>query len=910
MKQHTQFCQEQNWTREARPQGARQGWRASQILRNVAVAAGKCLSLVVAMVGMTATALGAEIQSIAWEPGSEAPVLQVKLTGESTYKTQVLEDGQRLRISFPDSSMGTSLAELQGLDKVKGVYPYLADNGTSVVVDFLMTEPGQLEVQKAEYGYRVAASAAVPAASAPTPVLPTPSTVETPAVPVSSPSSPAETSPNVVEQSTEKTVVAEPAATPPVVEEKNVIEDILYAKLPGDRIQVTLKMAKPPVEPNAFTITNPARISLDFPKTRVGLAKKSIAVKEAAVTSVTAIEADDRSRIVLSLIKPVAYSTNIEGNNFVLTVEAPVAAIAGALEPKTTHFASSRKTGKYSLKAIDFRRGPQGDGKIIINLSDAAVGIDIREQAGEIMVDFLNTSVASELQRRLDVVDFATPVQTVDTFAQGKNTRMIVTPKGKYEQLAYQTGNVFTISVKPVIEKPDEKKVDEFGYSGEKLSLNFQNIDARAALQVLADFTGLNFVVSDTVKGSLTLRLKDVPWDQALDLILDSKNLAMRRKGNVLTVAPAPEVAAKEKANLEATKSVIELEPLISELIQINYAKADDIAALLKSIKAINTIAGQHPVFNQSVTITKESTESNTLLSPRGQVTVDARTNSLLIQDTPGKIREVRKLIAKLDQPVRQVMIESRLVEATDNFSKSLGIRFGTKYTDTAPSGRAGAVSGSVSDSSSIVAAGTLTSNSSGLNVNLPSAGIGTSVAGSIGLTIAKIGSNGGLLNLELSALEQEGNGKIISSPRVITANQKLARIEQGQERVFTTSVLGVGSVVTKKATLKLEVTPQITPDDRINLDVDITKDNFIDAVAGTLNIKEIKTQVLLDNGETVVIGGIYEQDKNNTITKVPFFGDIPLLGWLFKSKEVKDNKTELLIFLTPRILSDNLSLR
>jgi len=882
----------------------------TQILRNVAVAAGKCLSLVVAMVGMTATALGAEVQSIAWEPGSEAPILQVKLAGESTYKTQVLEDGQRLRISFPDSSMGTSLAELQGLDKVKGVYPYLADNGTSVVVDLLMTEPGQLEVQKAEYGYRVVASAAVPAASTPTPVLPTPATVETPAVPVSSPSSPAETSPNVVEQSTEKTAVAEPAAAPPVVEEKNVIEDILYAKLPGDRIQVTLKMAKPPVEPNAFTITNPARISLDFPKTRVGLAKKSIAVKEAAVTSVTAIEADDRSRIVLSLIKPVAYSTNIEGNNFVLTVEAPVAAIAGALEPKTTHFASSRKTGKYSLKAIDFRRGPQGDGKIIINLSDAAVGIDIREQAGEIMVDFLNTSVASELQRRLDVVDFATPVQTVDTYTQGKNTRMVITPKGKYEQLAYQTGNVFTISVKPVIEKPDEKKVDEFGYSGEKLSLNFQNIDARAALQVLADFTGLNFVVSDTVKGSLTLRLKDVPWDQALDLILDSKNLAMRRKGNVLTVAPAPEVAAKEKANLEATKSVIELEPLVSELIQINYAKADDIAALLKSIKAINTIAGQHPVFNQAVTITKESTESNTLLSPRGQVTVDARTNSLLIQDTPGKIREVRKLIAKLDQPVRQVMIESRLVEATDNFSKSLGIRFGTKYTDTSSSGRAGAVSGSVSDSSSIVAAGTLSANSSGLNVNLPSAGIGTSVAGSIGLTIAKIGSNGGLLNLELSALEQEGSGKIISSPRVITANQKLARIEQGQERVFTTSVLGVGSVVTKKATLKLEVTPQITPDDRINLDVDITKDNFIDAVAGTLNIKEIKTQVLLDNGETVVIGGIYEQDKNDTITKVPFFGDIPLLGWLFKSKEVKDNKTELLIFLTPRILSDNLSLR
>jgi len=879
----------------------------TQILRNVAVAAGKYLSLVVAMAGMTAAALGAEIQSIAWEPGSEAPVLQIKLAGESTYKTQVLEDGQRLRISFSDSSMGTSLAELQGLDKVKGVYPYLADNGTSVVVDLLMTEPGQLDVQKAEYGYRVVASAAAPAASTPTPVLPTPATAEIPAVPASSPSSPAETASKTVEQPAEKTAMAEPVAAPPVVEEKNVIEDILYAKLPGDRIQVTLKMAKPPMEPNAFTITNPARISLDFPKTRVGLAKKSIAVKEAAVTSVTAIEADDRSRIVLSLIKPVAYSTNIEGNNFVLTVEAPVAAITGAVEPKTTHFASTHKTGKYSLKAIDFRRGPQGDGKIIINLSDAAVGIDIREQAGEIMVDFLNTSVASELQRRLDVVDFATPVQTVDTYAQGKNTRMVITPKGKYEQLAYQTGSVFTISVKPVIEKPDEKKVDEFGYSGEKLSLNFQNIDARAALQVLADFTGLNFVVSDTVKGSLTLRLKDVPWDQALDLILDSKNLAMRRKGNVLTVAPAPEVAAKEKANLEATKSVIELEPLISELIQINYAKAEDIAVLLKSIKAITTTAGQHPVFGQAVAITKESTDSNTLLSPRGQVTVDARTNSLLIQDTAGKIREVRKLIAKLDQPVRQVMIESRLVEATDNFSRSLGVRLGHIYDSTKSSGQRAITTGQDATIDNTYLTSGVYDINRHFNVNLPSPGIGTSPAGALTLFFSK-GSR--IIDLELSALEQEGKGKIISSPRVITANQKLARIEQGQERVFTTSVLGVGSVVTKKATLKLEVTPQITPDDRVSLNVDISKDNFVDATSGLLNVKQVKTQVLLDNGETVVIGGIYEQDKNDTVTKVPFLGDIPLLGWLFKSKEVKDNKTELLIFLTPRILSENLSMR
>ncbi|MBI5782206.1 MAG: type IV pilus secretin PilQ [Gammaproteobacteria bacterium] len=873
----------------------------TRILRTTALAAGRCLAFLVAMAGISANAFSAEIQSIVWEPGSETPVLQVRAAGEGSFTTQVLEDGQRLRLSFSNSSMGPSLAELQGLDKVKGVYPYLADNGTTVVVDLLMNEPGQLDVQKAEYGYRVVASTRSPAPPAAIAVEPPPVAVAPPAA--------VETPVKTGEPVTEK-----PAAEPaPVAEEKNSIEDIVYAKLPGDRIQITFKMTKAPVEPNAFTITNPARISLDFPNTRVGLAKKNLAVKEAAVTNVTAIEAEDRSRVVLSLIKPVAYSTNIEGNNFIVTVEAPASAIAGAVEPKTTHFASTRKTGKYSVKGIDFRRGPQGDGKIIVSLSDPTVGIDIREQAGEIMLDFLNTSASAELQRRLDVVDFATPVQTIDTFAQGKNTRMIIAPKGKYEHLAYQTGNVFTVSVKPVIEKPDEKKVDEFGYSGEKLSLNFQNIEARAALQVLADFTALNFVVSDTVKGSLTLRLKDVPWDQALDLILDSKNLAMRRKGNVITVAPAPEVAAKEKANLEATKAVIELEPLVSELIQINYAKADDIASLLKSIKQITTANTQeHPVFGSTATgaTIEKSSVANTLLSPRGQVTVDQRTNSLLIQDTPGKIREVRQLISKLDQPVRQVMIESRLVEATDNFSKTLGVRFGAKYTDTSTSGRAGAVSGSVSDSSSIVSAGTLTSNSSGLNVNLPSAGIGSSAAGAIGITLAKIGSNGGLLNLELTALEQEGKGKVISSPRVITANQKAAHIEQGQERVFTTNVLGVGSVVTKKATLKLEVTPQITPDDRINMEVNITKNNFTDAVTGVLNVKEVKTQVLLDNGETVVIGGIYEQDKLDTVTKVPFFGDIPLLGWLFKSKEAKDNKTELLIFLTPRILSDNLSLR
>ena len=511
------------------------------------------------------------------------------------------------------------------------------------------------------------------------------------------------------------------------------------------------------------------------------------------------------------------------------------------------------------------------------------------------------------------MVDFATPVQTIDTFAQADATRMVITPKGKYEHVAYQTGNVFTVSVKPIIEREGEKKADEFGYTGEKLSLNFQNIDVRAALQVLADFTGLNFVISDTVRGNLTLRLKDVPWDQALDLIVDNKNLAVRKKGTIVTIAPAPEVAAKEKAQFEAAKSAVELEPLVSELIQINYAKADDIAVLLKSIKQISGTAGQeHPVFGATATGTttaaQPATSSNTLLSPRGQVTVDARTNSILVQDTPAKIREVRKLIAQLDQPIRQVMIESRLVEATDNFSRSIGAKLGHK-TDQGPGTNftRTITTGGLGQAANVFNGSTFEVTPGGLNVNLPSPGIGASAAGVISILLTR-GSK--ILDLEISALEQEGKGKVVSSPRIITANQKKATIEQGQERVFTTSVLGVGTVVTKKATLKLEVTPQITPDDRVNLEVNVTKDNFADATSGLLNVKQINTTVLLDNGETVVIGGIYEQDRNDTLTQVPFFGDIPLLGWLFKSKEFKDNKTELLIFITPRILAQQASLR
>ncbi len=795
---------------------------------------------------LPAAARAAELQSLAWVEGATAPTLEVSLAGEATWETETLDEGRLLRLKLPGAKLGAGASDPGGRAQVKGAYPYLASDGAFVNVDFLLTEAGGLNVSKTGGGLRVE--------------------------------------------------VAGAAATSAVA--SNAIEDISYVALPGNRLSIRMKMTHPPQLPNAFTITKPPRISLDFPGTRLALAKKSLKIGEGAVVSLNAVEAEGRARVVLNLVKNAGYNTSIVGNELILTVENPAVAVASTREPTVTQFASAVRPGRHSIRNIDFHRGPQGDGKLSVTLSDTGVGITIREQSGEIIVDFQDTNVPAELQKRLNVSDFATPVQNIETRVLGQNTRIVLAASGKYEHLAYQAGEQFTVNVKPAVEKA-EKQVDEFGYSGEKLSLNFQNIEVRAALQVIADFTGLNIVTSDSVKGSLTLRLKDVPWDQALDIILKSKGLAKREKGNVITIGPIAEVAATEKASLEAAKTVRELEPLVSELIHINYAKADDIAKLLKSIKAVDTtVSGSHPVFGPNVSVQKLETDSNTLLSPRGQVTVDQRTNSLLIQDTADKIREVRKLIAQLDQPTRQVMIETRLVEATDDFSRSLGVRFGGQTSRTSQGVQA-TMGGSLSDPTA-------------LSVNLPATaptGVTGISPGSIAFTIARLGT-GDLLNLELSALEIEGRGKVISSPRLITANQKKARIEQGQERVFTTSVLGVGSTVTKKAVLALDVTPQITPDDRVILDVVVTKDSFADATVGLINKKEITTQVLLDNGETVVIGGIYEQTSNTSVNKIPFLGDLPLLGWAFRQNTRLDNKTELLIFLTPRILSETLSLR
>lgn len=651
----------------------------------------------------------------------------------------------------------------------------------------------------------------------------------------------------------------------------NSLEDIDVASLPGDRIQVTLVMKEPTQEPLSFTIDNPARIALDFPDTTTNLERRSRTIGIGMARSITAVEARGRTRVVLNLAQMVPYETRVSGNKVFLTLDSSGAApttVAEALPGDEQH----------AVQDVDFRRGPEGQGRIIVTLSDPSVPVDMRQEGEDIIVEFLNTDLPQRLERRLDVVDFATPVQTIDTLSRNGATRMVISPSGEYDHLAYQSENVYTVEVKPITKAEKEAaQREKIGYTGERLSLNFQNIEVRAVLQLLADFTGLNIVVSDSVQGSLTLRLKNVPWDQAMDIILKTKGLAMRKTGNVILVAPSEELAAREKLELEAQKQIKELEPLRTEWFQINYAKASDLSALIKS-------------------------QENSLLSPRGNITLDQRTNTLMIQDTPSQLEEIRRLITRLDVPVRQVLIESRVVIATDDFSRDLGVRFGVAKTTTFNDNHQVWVGGGG-------ISGTTPSTSTGdLIVDLPVSEAG---ATQFGLAVGRIGNH--ILQLELSALQAEGRGEIISSPRVITANQKEAVIQQGVEIPYQKATSsGATSVSFKEAVLELRVTPQITPDDRVIMDLTVKKDNpdFANAVLGVppVNTREVSTQVLVDNGETVVLGGVYERTKEFATTRTPFFSDLPLLGVLFRNKSLTDDKTELLIFVTPKIVKEELT--
>lgn len=671
------------------------------------------------------------------------------------------------------------------------------------------------------------------------------------------------------------------------------LEDVRFTTLSGDRVQVELVMSAPVPVPRSFTTDTPARIALDFPDTTSNLTKKSQSIGVGAVRGVAAVQGKDRTRVVIDLVKMVPYQTRIDGNRFLITLngEGGVTAAAPAAAPAGA--ASTAANVPYQINGVDFRRGEKGEGRITVALSDAAIPVNVREEGGKLMIDFAGASLPLDLQRRLDVVDFATPVTTIDTFKQGNDVRMAIGATGNYEHLAYQTDRQFTVEVKPVTKAVQEqRKKDEFGFTGEKLSLNFQDIEVRAALQIIADFTGLNVVVSDAVKGSISLRLKDVPWDQALDLILKTKNLGMRRMGNVMLIAPSADIAAREKEELESQKQILELEPLRSELITVNYAKAADFAALIRS---------------------KESS----LLSDRGKITVDERTNTLLILDTPSRLGDIRRMVRELDIPVRQVLIESRIVIANDDFSRDLGVRFGA--TTAQKNGNSGiiGVTGSADGNDTMVNSAITNIRNTGqplpvttptldnrLGVNLPVA----NPAGRIGLAIL---GRDYLVDLELSALQAEGRGEVVSNPRVITANQKEALIEQGVEIPYQeASSSGATSVSFKKAVLSLKVTPQITPDDRVIMDLNVTKDSVGEVFAGvpSINTREVNTQALVENGETVVLGGIYEQTRSNEVDKVPLLGDLPVVGSLFRQTRKVDDKVELLIFVTPKILKETLS--
>ncbi|MGB5337786.1 MAG: type IV pilus secretin PilQ [Gammaproteobacteria bacterium] len=651
----------------------------------------------------------------------------------------------------------------------------------------------------------------------------------------------------------------------------NTLQSVEFAGLPGNKTQITMTLSKPAPAPLSFTIDNPARIALDFANTRNGLSQRSQAIGIGMAESLTAVEAKGRTRVIVNLVSMVPYEAHTVGNKVVLTVQnagSEMSAVQQAAVAGTTG------GGTKQISNVDFRRGEKGAGRVIVTLTDPSIPVDLKQEGGKVVVDFYRAQLPQELSRRLDVLDFATPVKSVDTYVKGENVHMVITPMGEYEYLAYQTDNQFTIEVRALTkEEAEAKKKDELGFSGERLSLNFQDIEVRSVLQLIADFTGINIVVSDTVGGSLTLRLKNLPWDQALDIILKTKGLGMRQTGNVMLIAPSEEIAAREKLELEAQKQIEELEPLYSEFVQVNYAKATDIAGLLKSA-------------------------DTTLLSDRGRVAIDERTNTLLVQDTANKLVEIRQLVAKLDIPVRQVLIESRVVIANNDFSRDLGVKFGfSKFTE-------------YDDDHFVGIGGTQLSNPTsldqGLIVDLPVIGSSSTLA----LAVGKIGSH--LLQLELSAMESEGQGEVISSPRVLTSNQKAAFIESGVEIPYQQATSsGATSVSFKKAVLSLNVTPQITPDDRIIMDLVVNKDSVGDIFLGvpSIDTNEVSTQVLVDNGETLVLGGIYEQTKAHEVDRTPFFGELPLVDWLFKTTIDVDEKSELLIFVTPKIVKEEFNI-
>tara|TARA_B100000676_G_scaffold237752_1_gene237940 strand:- start:3472 stop:5646 length:2175 start_codon:yes stop_codon:yes gene_type:complete len=690
--------------------------------------------------------------------------------------------------------------------------------------------------------------------------------------------------------------------TPVFADDGPTITRIDHASLSGGRMQIDIYSSTALPSPRVFRTSAPDRIVLDFFGVRSELKSSMIDVGRGAIENILIAQDEERSRMVINLISAVGFVSEVADNRLTLVMD-PVIAGSGDGADDDISEDPIAQTGQdlTRIGLIDFRRTPEGAGRVILEFDSEQALVDVHENLGEVVLDISGGLLDEALVRRLDVIDFATPVQFIDAFATDSGARVVVAPRGEFEFASVQSGKRFTldVSVKPVSGEDDQA----IAYSGKMISFDFQNIPVRSALQQIANETNLNFVISDSVAGDMSLRLKDVPWDQALDTIMQTKGLARRQQGNVVWIAPAEEITNQERLVLEASRQVSELEPLVSDLIQINYAKAEDIANLLKSVRAIEPDV-QQSMFG-SVSVSEVPTEENRLLSDRGSVTVDERTNSLLIQDTAQKIREIRELISELDRPVKQVLIETRIVEANEDFSRNIGVKLGLTGINSNTDLGSMMGSGSLANTATVRNDGISSSGDGSLGVNLPAQGIGSVSPASYAFTLAKAGAGwASLIDLEISALEAEGNGKIVANPRLLTADKQEAHIEQGQERIFTTNTLGEGTVVTKKAVLGLTVTPQITPDDRVILDVFVTKDSFVSPTEENINTLQVRTQVLLDNGETIVLGGIYTQQTSESVSKVPVLGDLPVLGPLFRTKGILDNRRELLIFLTPRIIN------
>ncbi|RZJ85564.1 MAG: type IV pilus secretin PilQ [Massilia sp.] len=663
--------------------------------------------------------------------------------------------------------------------------------------------------------------------------------------------------------------------------------------------------------PTGFTIQTPPRIAIDLPGVVNGIGRNLVDINQGNLRSANVAQAGERSRIVLNLRQASTFTAKLEGSALVLVLSNNAAAPQAVNEP--VHFAQSLNAAPQALRDVDFRRGADGAGRVVVNLPSNQVGVDIQQQGQSLVVEFLRSSLPENLRRKIDVTDFGTPVQMITTTQTGDRVRMVVEPKGNWEHSAYQSDNQFVLEVRP--QKVDPNKLTQGpGYAGDKLSLNFQNIEVRALLQVIADFTNFNVVTSDTVTGNVTLRLKDVPWDQALDIIMQAKGLGLKKSGNVLWIAPKDELAAKEKLDLESKAAIAQLEPVRTQSFQLNYVKADEIAKGLTG----QSIGSNSNGGSNSGTGTK-------ILSSRGSVISESRTNQLFVSDIPSKLEEIQAMIAKIDIPVRQVLIEARIVEANDRFGRALGIKLGGADARGLQGGIPGYNVGGnnyLTVGGNYNGVGYQTGQVSDNNfnntqfVNLPanvsSDAFSNGNATTFALSLFSATANR-FLNLELSALESDGKGKVVSSPRVITADQVKALIEQGEElpyQVATSS--GATSIAFRKANLKLEVTPQITPEGSVILSVDVNKDSrgTLTPQGYAINTKHVQTQVLVENGGTVVIGGIYTQDEGETVNKVPLLGDVPILGNLFKNKTRTTSKTELLIFLTPKVVSERAAVR